>query len=230
MKSLKLAVALVFGLVGLAGAAQQLTVYAAKKSAFFVEPAIGAVQTHNDDVGPAPVMKADLGWNLGNYVSLGASVGQTGTFIQKEASTAAGGGSGASFGGFGSPHYHHDHDVTVNNDPTIIVNVHQPGVPATVPRASNLNERDYWFLEPYIELGAYVGRFRPYARGFFGGAGMRTQDEESRVGSSYGYGGGLLMILDRSWSAGVEVLARKIETNVRGYDHVQFVAKVGYQF
>ena len=199
----------------------------------------GAIVSDSDNVGSAAVGKIDSQFNISRYLSLGISAGQTGHFNQKDLPKAVKDANTNPQAFAGPRYYPHGDDVIVIHDADVDVDVTVNILPAVDPlpqRPVDVTEQNYWFAEPFISLGYPISAFgydiiKPYAKGFYGASGMKSQDGEVRIGSSYGYGGGVAAFITDRWSISVEALSRKIETTrAIGYNHMQYVMNVGYRF
>lgn len=195
-----------------------------------VSGGIGAVVPDNENVESAVIGKVDAGFGIGQYLSLGVSVSQTGNFKQndkpKEVTFAE-----ANPQAFAGKSYHpHEGDVIIidNSDVTTIVNV----LPANDPlpnRPTDATERSFWASEAYFEAGVPLKAIRPYFRAFMGASGVRSYDGESRIGLSKGLGGGISFNL-LGFNLAIEAMRRHIETNVNTYGSWQYMAKAGVKF
>ena len=191
----------------------------------------GGVGVHipdNENVERAVVGKVNAGFTLGDYLSLGISASQTGTFDQvnqpQEVQYA-----NANPNAFAGKQYHnHDGDVIIidNSDVTTIVNV-TLAPPILPKRPVDLTERSMWMAEPYLKIGVPInvvhligGEYlivRPYFQAFLGASGVTTYGGTNDIGISEGIGGGLDVAV-KDWIAlGAEWTRRNVNTGKNTY-------------
>ena len=212
-----------------------------EKVTFQASGGVGAVVPDNENVESAAMGKVDSQFNIGQYLSLGLSVGQTGNFKQNEIpkNVVFANANPQAFG-VGS-HHHHVNDEDLfddNNDPDVVVNILPANDPLT-KRPVNRTELSFWMAEPYIQFGAPIkivhligGEYitmKPYVRGFMGAAGMRDQTGDTNVGLTKGGGVGLEFTM-RDFTLGAEAMRRFTDTGKATYGDMEYFAKGGIRF
>jgi len=208
---------------------------------FQADAGIGAVVLDDEKTESAVMGKADAQFNIGKYVSLGLSVGQTGNFKQNEIpkNVVFANANPQAFGVGGNHHHVHDEDFYDDNtDPTVVVNI----LPANDPLPKRPVDRtvlSFWTAEPYIQFGAPINllhliggeyvQVKPYVRGFMGAAGVRDQSGDTNVGLSKGAGVGISIFMS-DYTLGAEAMRRFTDTLKATYSDWSYFLKGGIRF
>lgn len=195
-----------------------------------VSGGVGAVVPDNESVESAPVGKVDGQFNIGDYLSIGLSASQTGTFNQEQKPQEVQFANANPQAFAGKSYYEHDGDIFIidNSDVTTTINV-LPAVDPLLKRPVDRTERSFWAAEPYIQVNCPLGIVRPYFRAFLGASGVREYSGDTNIGVSKGIGGGVSALVG-GIVVSVEAMRRHIDTGVASYGNWQYVAKAGVKF
>lgn len=194
----------------------------------------GGVGVHipdNENVERAVVGKVNVGWTLGNYISIGVSASQTGIFNQNQKPQEVQYANANPKAFAGKQYHNHDGDVIIidNSDVTTIVNVTL--APPILPnRPVDLTERSMWMAEPYLKVGLpfNVGNMgiKPYFHAFLGASGVTTYGGTNDIGLSKGLGAGLEVLVKEGIAMGAEWSRRNVNTGKNSYGDNTAMGKI----